>query len=88
ISQLGSNAAQVFGALVQTAECFVWFLEQGLLVLLEAADAAKALVGVFAVAIDRFVDLLNTLGNGLDTLSNWLWDIFGSHDSERNTRAL
>ncbi|AMP40463.1 hemagglutinin [Ralstonia solanacearum] len=88
ISQLGSNAAQVFGALVQTAECFAWFLEQGLLVLLNAADAARALVGVFAVAIDRFVDLLNTLGNGLDTLSNWLWDIFGSHDSERNTRAL
>ncbi|AEG72229.1 hemagglutinin [Ralstonia solanacearum] len=88
ISQLGSNAAQVFGALVQTAECFAWFLEQGLLILQDAADAARALVGVFAVAIDRFVDLLNTLGNGLDTLSDWLWDIFGSHDSEHNTRAL
>jgi hypothetical protein len=88
ISQLGQNALQVFGALVQTAECFAYFLKEGLLLLLDAADAARALAGYFVVGIDTFVDLLDDVGNTLDDVSDWLWDIFGSHDSKKNTQAL
>jgi hypothetical protein len=88
VSQLGQNSLQVFGALVQTAECFAYFIKECLLLLLDAADAARALAGYFVVAIDSFVDLLDDIGNGLDDVSDWLWDIFGSHDSKKNTRAL
>ncbi len=88
ISQLGNNSGQVFGALVETAECFAHFLKEGLFILLDAADAAKTLAGFFAVSIETFVYRLNYLGNRLDDISNWLWDIFDSHDSETNTKVL
>jgi hypothetical protein len=88
VTQLMTNTAQIFGALIQSAACYFQLLKLGLLILEDALKVAKVFADVFVTGIEVGADFLMQLGNGADTVANALWNIFNSHNSESNTKAM
>ncbi|WP_212004550.1 hypothetical protein [Chitinophaga sp. HK235] len=88
VQQMKDNAASIFNALYQTATCFAKLVKLGVIIFDAAVEAAKVLVDFFETSIDLFCQLLDELGNVVQDIADWLWNIFGSTNSGANTKAL
>ncbi|NII29203.1 hypothetical protein HB364_29255 [Pseudoflavitalea sp. X16] len=87
-SQMMANAASIFTAMYRTAECFAELVKLGVIIFNDAVEAAKVLAKFFVTGIDLASKLLDELGNDVEKVADWLWNIFDSKDSEKNTKAL
>jgi hypothetical protein len=87
-SSMSSNAASIFSAMFQTAECFYNYIKQGLIVLEEGAEVAEVFAKYFLTGIEKGAEYLSKLGHAVKDVSDWLWDIFDSKDTDKNTKAL
>lgn len=86
--QLMTNTANIFGALIDSAACYVELLKLGILVLQDALKVAAVLNGIFSTGIDLGAKLLNELAHTAEDVADALWNIFGSHDTQKNTDAM
>jgi hypothetical protein len=87
-SQMAANAASIFTALYQSAECVVELIKLGVIVFNKAVEAAKLLAKFFKTSIEKGAKFLSDLGNAASDVAGWLWDVFDSKDSKKNTKAL
>lgn len=88
VKEMAKNVKALFGTLLSSIECFQLLLELGIFVLEEAAKISKVLLVVFGADVEVGASVLHDLGKAAGDAADSLWDVFDSHDSRENTKAM